>query len=299
MLSSEHLGIVDLLSRDLAIVGELVAHARGRKPPADLRYEQRDGRMIAYSFEGPPREIQVDLLVVCFPADVPGATPQIVLPFECQLGRDPEKLYRYVEYLAAARRDHRCPGHTVVFSPDPGVRAYIERLFAGESHLCPVLVGKDAVPKELTRAQAIARPELATFCAIVHASLELARKAMVGARTIAAERGQANVRILLNCLEEDQVNELKKTPEYTETVDEWGSWTPGEWYRKTSGFTRGREEGREAGLHRALELVLSSRGLTPSAEQRASIEACKSFEVLERWINRATQVGSVAELLAS
>ena len=32
--------------------------------------------------------------------------------------------------------------------------------------------------------------------------------------------------------------------------------------------------------------------------QRATIEACKSLEVFERWINRAAQVGSVAELLA-
>ncbi|MFV8753283.1 hypothetical protein ACNOYE_22270 [Nannocystaceae bacterium ST9] len=314
MQSKDHLGIVELWGRDLAIVPELIARAEGREPPTDLRYEKRDGRLIAYSFEGPPREIQVDLLIAAYPADVPGGTPKIVMPSECQLGKDPEKLYRYVEYMATARRDNRCPGRTVVFSPDPEVLEYIERLFALEPHLCPVLVGKDAVPTTLTREQAIARPELAAFCAIVHedvdVGLELARKALIGARHAEPPRGQANVRILLNCLEEERVNELLKTPEYREAVDEWDTWEPGAWFRKTSGFTRGlregREEGREEGLQRgvqlarqALKVVLVSRGLEASAEQSAAIDACTSIDVLEHWFAQAARVATVAELLAS
>jgi hypothetical protein len=318
MLSPEHIGLVDLLSRDLAIVPEMVARAEGRAPPTDLRYERRDGRLIAYSFGGPPREIQVDLLLVAFPADVPGGAPQIVLPFECQLGMDPEKLYRYVEYMATARRDNRCRGRTIVFSPDPEVLAYIERLFEAEPHLCPVLVGTDAVPMVLTLEEAIARPELVTFCAIVHASRDegqvLARQAMISAGRGECSRGQTNVRILLNCLKEDQVNELRKTPEYRETTEEWGSWTPGEWYRSTSAFTvgqregqrEGREEGREEGLQRglqlgkeALKLVLDARGLVASTEQLAVIDGCTSPDTLEQWITRAARVDSVAQLLAA
>jgi hypothetical protein len=330
MLTAKHLGIVDLLSRDLAIVPELVARAQGRPPPADLRYEKRDGRLVAYSFSGPPREIQVDLLLLAFQADVPGSPPQIAVPFECQLGKDPEKLFRYVEYMATARRDNRCRGSTVVFSPDDEVLEYIRRLFEAEPHLCPVLVGRDAVPTVLTLDEAIARPELVTFCAIVHAESEfgstLARQAMVSARYVECPRGQANVRILINCLTEDQMNELQRTPEYCETTDEWGTWEPGPWLRQRAIWTRperegreqglaeGREqglaEGREAGLEagrgeglqlskQALKLLLTSRGLVASPEQLAVIDGCTSFPTIEQWITQAPRVTSVAELLAA
>jgi hypothetical protein len=305
-MTPEHLGIVDLLTRDLAIVPELLARVEGRAAPTNLRYEKRDGRLIAYSFSGPPREIQVDLLIVAFPADVPGAPPQIVTPFECQLGKDPEKLYRYVEYMATARRDNRCPGRTVVFSPDREVLEYIERLFEREPHLCPVLIGRDAVPMVLTQEEAIARPELVTFCAIVHAEselgLNLARKAMVSARHVELARGRTNVGILLGCLKEDQVSALENTPEYCETIEELGTWEPGPWYRSRVGFTRGQRAGEQRGLQvskQALSLVLASRGLIASPEQLEVIEGCSSLDTLEQWITRAPRVNSVAELLAA
>ena len=107
------------------------------------------------------------------------------------------------------------------------------------------------------------------------------------------------------------MNELKETPEFQETAQEWDTWEPGPWLRKTSIYTRsmregreqglaeGREEGRERGLQQALKLVLSSRGLTASPEQLALIDACTSSTTLERWLGQATRVNSVAELLAA
>ena len=50
-------------------------------------------------------------------------------------------------------------------------------------------------------------------------------------------------------------------------------------------------------MRRSLNLVLASLGLVPDADQRAAIEACRSTEILERWIARAPTVASVAELL--
>jgi hypothetical protein len=55
-------------------------------------------------------------------------------------------------------------------------------------------------------------------------------------------------------------------------------------------------EGTAAGLRRSLRRVLTARGLAPSEEQSARIEACLDHASLEQWLDRAaiaTAVGSV------
>jgi hypothetical protein len=307
MQSAQHLGIVELLTRDLAIIPELIARAQGCEPPTGLRYERRDGRLIAYSFKDPPREIAVDLLLVAFPADVPGGAPQFVRPIEFQLSRDWRKRFRFLDYVAAARRDLGCPGQTVVFSPDDEVLEECRRMFADEPHFCPVLVGKDAVPRVLTLDEAVARHELATLSAIVHeqtdTNLEIAQNVLASWRHVERERWRQNVRVLHSCLSEESMKTLEQTDIYREIIEEEEGGEPGRWLRNTGAWQRatrkGLEEGKLQGLKQGLRLVLELRELVPTPEQQAVIDASTSLDELERWATRAKHAGSIAELLAA
>jgi predicted transposase YdaD len=69
----------------------------------------------------------------------------------------------------------------------------------------------------------------------------------------------------------------------------------GEARGKAEGEARGRAEGEAA----ALLKILTRRGLTVTAEQRRCIMGCTDVAMLERWLDRALSVSSVAELLAA
>ena len=58
-------------------------------------------------------------------------------------------------------------------------------------------------------------------------------------------------------------------------------------------------EGRAEGERKALLMLLGSRGLSATAEERATIEGCPDPAVLDRWFLRAVTAGSVAEVLAT
>jgi hypothetical protein len=59
----------------------------------------------------------------------------------------------------------------------------------------------------------------------------------------------------------------------------------------------GKEQHKREAKREALLTVLATRGLAPSDEERAAIEACEDAKTLDRWIERAVTAGSVAEVL--
>jgi hypothetical protein len=60
----------------------------------------------------------------------------------------------------------------------------------------------------------------------------------------------------------------------------------------------GREEGRVTQARAALRRVLARRGLVPTSDEEARIDACTSTDVLERWHDRAIDAETVAAVLA-
>jgi hypothetical protein len=313
MPSALHRGIVELLRRDLSLVPELVHGVLGTPLPEGLKYEERDGRLIAYSFVSRPREIQADLVVLARRADVPGCPPHIVTTLEAQLGLDDEKRFRLLEYISAARRDHRCSGLSALFSPDQNVIDEFRAMFADEPHFCPVLVGPSAVPIILTLEEAIQRPALATLSAIVHAKSEhgpaIIETVVESWCLLEAPSWHADARILWSCIPEEVMEKLSDEIQEQRTID-WEAEDdddeePSEWEKGTGLYTRARRAGREEGvqqgvvegLRRSLDLVLLACGLNPSPVQRSTIDACTSVDRLEGWILRAATAGSISELL--
>jgi hypothetical protein len=56
-------------------------------------------------------------------------------------------------------------------------------------------------------------------------------------------------------------------------------------------------KGRTDGERKALRVVLAQRGLVPSAEENARIDACTDPSTLERWLAQAMTAPTVAEAL--
>jgi hypothetical protein len=66
------------------------------------------------------------------------------------------------------------------------------------------------------------------------------------------------------------------------------------WLR--SARDEGRAEGKLAAGRELLVEVVESRGFELTREQRARIEACEEFDVLERWTTRAETAAVVTEV---
>jgi hypothetical protein len=66
---------------------------------------------------------------------------------------------------------------------------------------------------------------------------------------------------------------------------------------RKEGLEEGLEQGELAGLRRALFRVLGRRKLTPTRSEAALIEACVDARRLERWLDRAQTVDTVAKAL--
>ena len=93
------------------------------------------------------------------------------------------------------------------------------------------------------------------------------------------------------------------TDEINPHVDEWEAAEafPAHEVFKIGGPYRaeGLAEGRAEGERKALLMLLGSRGLSATAEERATIEGCSDPALLDRWFLRAVTAGSVAEILGT
>jgi len=68
---------------------------------------------------------------------------------------------------------------------------------------------------------------------------------------------------------------------------------------RAEGVAKGKAEGVAKGKAEALLKIVTQRGLTLTAEQRRRIMGCRDVAVLERWLDRALSVSSVAQLTAA
>ena len=66
---------------------------------------------------------------------------------------------------------------------------------------------------------------------------------------------------------------------------------------RSEGRLEGRREGRLTEARAALRSVLTKRGLAPSAEDEAKIDACATTATLRRWHDQAIDAASAAEAL--
>jgi hypothetical protein len=223
---------------------------------------------------------------------------------EAQLRPKNDKRFTWPLYAVGARARERCPFVVLVIAPDAATARWAARPIdlGGGNQYTPLVVGPDGVPKLTDPARARREPQLAVLSVMAHGRGELETAAAIGAAAAKAiHRLSEEQRVLYSLLIEANLSEAaRKAIEMQPGLEKFFT------AAQRQNFERGRAEGEAAGVAagvakgkaEALLKIVTQRRLTLTAEQRRRILGCTDVAMLERWLDRALSVSSVAELTA-
>ena len=146
-------------------------------------------------------------------------------------------------------------------------------------------------------------PQLAVLSVMAHGRGELKTAAAIGAAAAKAiQRLSEEQRVLYSLLIEANLSEAaRKAIEMQPGLEKFFTRAQRQNFERgrAEGEAKGKAEGEAKGKAEALLKIVAQRGLTFTAEQRRGIIACTDVATLERWLDRALSVSSVAELTAA
>lgn len=209
-------------------------------------------------------------------------------------------------YVVGTWAELGAPTTLVVLTPSERVARWASEAIdvgRGLTVIQPLVLGPRQIPAEMSLAEARARPDALALSMLVHGhkrgSIDLSRTALKVARELLASGDEE--RKVLGDLIFGAVNErARKILEAEMIVDGqmWFSKEVGYFMKgRSEGRAEGKTEGKAEGIAEALLMVLETRGLRPSAAQRARIERCKKREQLDAWLRRAVLAKDVTEIL--
>jgi hypothetical protein len=282
MPSMAHEILVDLFKNRPSLGPELLTEALGVELPAytEARLASIDLTQIR------PAEYRADIVVLL----LDGGVAIWVVIIEVQLGVDDGKRFTWPEYTTGARARHRCPAGLLVVAPQPDVAAWcaepIETGIPGFV-LRPPVLGRKAIPVVTDPAEAARRPELAVLSAMAHGDGELgaaiAAAVMPAIRQLDDERARFYGDLVLDSLNEAARRALEAMMKG---------------YEYQSDFAKKYvAQGEAKASARAVLTVLRARGIAVPEGARERILAEKDPARLERWLEKAAVVASVAEMI--
>ncbi len=298
MPSLDHEVLIELLRSDPSLLRSLLA-------PLGVEIASGDAEVCDSTLTAP--ELRADLVV----AFGDQQSPDVVLIAEIQLREDADKRYSMPFYAMSARSRYRCPAIVVVIAVDDAVAAWARTpvVLDPYNEWRPLVIGPSEVPRVTNVAEALARPHLAVLSARVHAKgpdgLAIARAALQVLAALPDDRDVVYLDVIWSALDaaarlvlEAEVNFENYVP--TNPFYHWAL-EKGVIQGREEGLERGLEKGREAGRGEgerdALRVILRTRGLTPSADNEARIDACGDVAVLREWVARAVTATSVDDVL--
>jgi predicted transposase YdaD len=98
--------------------------------------------------------------------------------------------------------------------------------------------------------------------------------------------------LIAACLDEQTLQEIEDEMELQSTAP-FSKWARKHFFE---GEDKGRQEGQQEGLRRAIALVLESRGLALSVAQQERLARCTNDAQLEAWLRRAGVVPEVDQV---
>ena len=110
---------------------------------------------------------------------------------------------------------------------------------------------------------------------------------------------QAQWRAIFDVLSDKMLSRLREAAMHPDRVTERPAVRKTRLLLESIGEKRGLEQGRAEAARSSLLMVLSERGLGPTDEERAHIEACSDVAQLGLWLRRAVTAASVADVLAA
>jgi len=302
MSSKEHAILVDLLRACPSLAAVLLRHA-GLRIPEDLIAES-----VESTLPDSVADTQADNVIALRSVD---GTKRLVIVAEIQRRKARDKPWRWLTYHVAAATRYGCEAVVLVLAPNPRVAAWARTpIPVGPSgSFAPVVFGFEDLPHLEALPERDRSTEATVLCLVAHPSdgdegtlhavgIALAAKA--------ADPDEADrVRMYFSLLQVTFGQALLRAVESImikgDTVTQWvrDQRRQGRIEGRAEGKAEGKAEGRAEGKAESVLAILSARGLSLSAEQRAMIVACADLERLDRWITRALAVPSVDELLSA
>jgi len=282
MPSMAHEILLDLFKSRPSLAAEILVEALDISLPV-----YTEARLASIDLtEIQPAEYRADVVVVLLDHDVPVR----VIIVEVQLGIDLRKRFSWPAYVTVSRAIHGCPADLLVVAPDPAVANWCaEPIEIGSPGfvLYPSVLRRASVPIVTDREEAARRPELGVLSALAHGETE--QGTTIAAAVLPAIRELDDDRAKLYCdLVYNSLNEAARRA--LETMMNG--------YEYQSDFAKKYvAQGRTEEAARNLLTVLRVRGLAVPDDIRERILAQKDPERLERWLEKAAVVSSVAAVI--
>lgn len=221
--------------------------------------------------------------------------PEEAFVFEVQLRPDDDKRRSWPIHVAGSAARLGCPTSLVVLATNERTARWASvpiDVGRGRMVLEPFVVGPQQIPRMLEPDEARACPELATLAVMVHGhqpeSKRLGRNAIEAVLAKPEECDTLLLELILGSLPGHTLREIEDEMELhtTPLLSNWSK----------QRIAKGRKEGRQEARQEALRLVLDTRGLELSPEQRARIEQCNNSRQLDAWLRRAVTAQSVEQM---
>lgn len=224
---------------------------------------------------------------------------------------DPEKQRRWPLAVGVLFDQKRALGDVIVITSRKSVAtwartaAHVHTALGTRLELTPVVLHLG--PERLDALLSEKAPPLAMLAAwaVSHRhgpeAQRVVERAIEVTEALPAELQKAQKSAILNLLDERMTAWLEEmsmdpakipmTPAARRILALWEQ-------RDQAATDKGLAKGRAEGKREALVALLGARGIAPTAEQRATIEACEDPAQLERWIVEAATATAAAQVIA-
>jgi hypothetical protein len=218
--------------------------------------------------------------------------PVFGIILEAQIREDPQKLFTWPVYALTARAQHRCPFVVLVVTPnDATARWAAQPIELGGGTWRALVVGPKGIPVVTDVELATREPHLAVLSVLAHGRDDDVPTAVAIATAAAAGSAglPAPTRMLYFALIESSLGEAARKS--------FAMLPQGQrFFSETQ--RRAFAEGEAKGQAKAILVVLESRGLEVSSEQRERILGNTDASTLNTWLKKAATVASVEQLFA-
>ena len=301
MPSLEHAALVEMFRTHPELIPQLLRNVLGVTVPAYQSLSVSE----AVLDQMVPIEFRADLIVELL--DDTSKRPVLSSIVEVQLRTDEAKHFSWPVYVAVERSRKRCETCLIVVTPDPTVAAWARRpiRIGPGNQLNPLVLGPAEIPTITDREVGLANPILAVLSALAHGNepengIPVVRIALEALTTLDNQDTQIYAHLIFNALAEPVSRALRNEAMLRNVIP--ADKLQGQFLLKIVDEYRAlhaREaRARAQGEATVLLKILDRVGITLTDEQRHTIEACEDRAQLERWVDRAFDVKTAAELFA-